>query len=106
MMESIQRLPIQFLLSDVRDGMTLIPSWLAQRRAIDCDIDIQHDSLAVPHAPQASLQCRSQIAGVLYLLALQPVSFRDFCVFDVRISQIAVEILTGLVKYAAVQHVA
>src|SRR5262245_2940200 len=102
----ILRLPIQSLLSDLRDRVTLIPGRLAQRRTIDGDIDIQHDSLTVPHAPQASLQCWTQITGIFNFFAFQAVSFRDFCVLDVRVSEVTIEILPGLVKYAAVEHVA
>jgi hypothetical protein len=92
-------LPIPSLLSDIRDGVTLIPGRLAQRCSIDGDIDIQHDSFAVAHAPQASLQCRREIAGAFYLFTFQAVSFCDFGELDVRISEITIEVLAGLVKY-------
>ena len=71
---------------------------LAQRRSIGRDIDIQHNRLAIAHASQTSLQCRRQVARGFHLFAFQAIRFRDFCVFDVRVSQIAIEILAGLVE--------
>jgi hypothetical protein len=50
-------------------------------------------------APQASLQCRREIAGAFYLFTFQAVSFCDFGELDVRISEITIEVLAGLVKY-------
>src|SRR4029077_11651241 len=70
------------------------------------DVDIQHDRLTVPHASQTSLQRRGQLSRVFHLFALQAVSLRNFCEFDVGISEIAVEVLTGLVQRTAIEHVA
>ena len=84
----------------------MIPGALAQRCSIGCYIDIQHNRLAIPHASQTSLQGGGQIARGFHLFALQAVSFRDGCVFDVRVTQIAIKILAGLLEDAAVEHVA
>src|SRR4029077_20592850 len=100
------RIPAQLLLPYLRDGVALIPSPLAQRWPIGCYIDIQHHCLAVPHAFQRSLQCRSQLARAFHLFAFQAVSFRDFREFDVRVSYVAIEIFTEIVKETAVEHVA
>src|SRR5215510_15966137 len=103
---SSRRLPIEPLPADLRDRVLLIPGRLADWRAIDSDIDVQHDRLAIAHASQTALQGGREIGCTGHLLTLQPVGLRDLCELDARVSEISVEVLPCLVERTAVEHVA
>src|SRR5690348_15781506 len=103
-MSERMRLAIQPPPSNLRNRMALVPVALAQRRAIDRDVDIEHDRLAVAHGPKTSLQGTREVCGACDLLAFQPVRFRDLRVLDVRIAEVSVEVLPRLVERAAIEH--